>query len=227
MANHKKMNKYAIIVAGGSGTRMNAEIPKQFLEVNAKPIVMHTLEQFHFDDIQIILVLNVDYHDYWKELCLTHHFNIPHLLVKGGSTRYQSVKNGLSHIHEGALVAVHDAVRPCIKKSFILTAYEQAKDYGSAVLAIPLRDSIRKKIGDYNLALHREDFVLIQTPQVFKSEILKKAYQEPYRNEFTDDASVVEFMSNKIHLVEGDPFNIKVTYPNDLKIIETLLKDNI
>lgn len=219
------MNKYAIIVAGGSGTRMNAEIPKQFLEVNAKPILMHTLEKFNIDGIQIILVLNVDFHDYWKKLCLDYHFNVPHLLVIGGSSRYQSVKNGLAHIHESALVAVHDAVRPCIKPSIILAAYEEAKRFGSAVLAVPLKDSIRKKMGETSYALNREDYVLVQTPQIFTTEILKKAYQEPYRNEFTDDASVVEFMSHQIHLVEGDPFNIKVTYPDDLKIIETLLKN--
>ncbi len=218
------MNKYAIIVAGGSGTRMNAEIPKQFLEVNAKPILMHTLEKFHFDGIQIILVLNVDYHDYWYKLCNDYQFNIPYTLVKGGITRYQSVKNGLSNIRETALVAIHDAVRPCIKQSLIANAFEEAAIHGSAVLSIPLKDSIRKKTGDFNQALNREDYVLIQTPQVFSSELLKKAYQEPYRNDFTDDASVVEFNSHKIHLVEGDPFNIKVTYPEDLKIIETLLK---
>jgi 2-C-methyl-D-erythritol 4-phosphate cytidylyltransferase len=218
------MNKYAIIVAGGSGTRMNSEIPKQFIEVYARPILMHTLERFHFDGIQIILVLNVDFHDYWARLCKKYNFNIPHLLVKGGDTRYQSVKNGLAQIHENALVAVHDAVRPFIKQSLISNAFEEASIHGTAVLAIPLKDSIRKKIGEFNIALNREDYVLIQTPQIFKSDILKKAYQEPFRNEFTDDASVVEFMSHKIHLVEGDPFNIKVTYPNDLKIIEALMK---
>lgn len=218
------MNKYAIIVAGGSGSRMNAEIPKQFLEVNAKPIIMHTLEKFHFDGIQIILVLNVDFHDYWARICKEYNFNVPHTLVKGGDTRYQSVKNGLARIHDLALVAVHDAVRPNIKQSIISNAFEEANIHGTAVLAVPLKDSIRKKIGDFNLALNREDYVLIQTPQIFKSELLKKAYQEPFRNEFTDDASVVEFMSQKIHLVDGDPFNIKVTYPDDLKIIETLLK---
>ncbi len=219
------MNKYAIIVAGGSGTRMNAEIPKQFLEVNAKPILMHTLEKFSFDGIQIILVLNVDFHDYWKKLCEKHQFNLPHLLVKGGSSRYQSVKNGLSHVQDKALVAVHDAVRPCIKQATINNAFEQAMLHGSAVLAITLKDSIRKKMGDYNLALNRDDYVLIQTPQIFNSEILKKAYLEPFRNEFTDDASVVEHLGQRIHLVDGDPFNIKVTYPDDLKIIETLLKN--
>ncbi len=217
------MNKYAIIVAGGSGTRMNAEIPKQFLEVNAKPILMHTLEKFSFDGIQIILVLNVDFHDYWKKLCEKHQFNLPHLLVKGGSSRYQSVKNGLSYIQENALVAVHDAVRPCIKQSTITYAYDEAKLHGSAVLAVTLKDSIRKKMGDFNLALNREDYVLIQTPQIFNSEILKKAYQEPYRNEFTDDASVVEYLGQQIHLVEGDHSNIKITYTEDLFLAQYLL----
>lgn len=217
------MNKFAIIVAGGSGARMNSDIPKQFLTVHGKPILMYTLEKFAQEDVQLLLVLNVDFHEYWKKLCITHSFNIPHTLVKGGRTRYQSVKNSLDFIKEKSLIAVHDAVRPCINSALIYKAFEEAAEFGNAVLAISPKDSIRKVENDKSYSVPRENYVLIQTPQVFQSEILKKAYKESYRNEFTDDASVVEFMGEKIHLMQGDTANIKITYPEDLKIAEALL----
>ncbi len=219
------MNKYAIIVAGGNGSRMQSELPKQFLTINGKPILMYTLEKFAMDNIQLILVLNVDYHEYWNKLCKDHSFNIPHALVKGGTTRYQSVKNGLKSVTEKSLVAVHDAVRPCIKPTQILHAYEEAEKFGNAILAVKSRDSIRKVENEKSVAVSRDDYYLIQTPQVFLSDKLKKAYKEPYRNEFTDDASVLEFMGETIHLIEGNASNIKITYPEDLLIAQALLKN--
>lgn len=219
------MNKYAIIVAGGKGSRMQSELPKQFLTINGKPILMYTLEKFAMENIQLILVLNVDYHEYWNKLCLEHSFNISHILVKGGTSRYQSVKNGLKLVTEKALVAVHDAVRPCVKPAQILLAYQEAEIHGNAILAVKSKDSIRKIVNEISISVPRDDYYLIQTPQVFLSDKLKKAYKEPYRNEFTDDASVLEFMGETIHLVEGDASNIKITYPDDLLIAQVLLKN--
>ena len=219
------MKKYAIIVAGGNGSRMQSELPKQFLTINGKPILMYTLEKFAMENIEILLVLNVDYHEYWNKLCVEHSFNIPHTLVKGGTSRYQSVKNGLKLVTEKALVAVHDAVRPCIKPAQILHAYQEAEKFGNAILAVKSKDSIRKIENDKSIAVPRDSYYLIQTPQVFSSDKLKKAYKEPYRNEFTDDASVLEFMGENIHLIEGDSSNIKITYPDDLLIAQALLKN--
>jgi 2-C-methyl-D-erythritol 4-phosphate cytidylyltransferase len=217
------MNKYAVIVAGGCGSRMQTELPKQFLTINGRPILMYTLEKFATDNIQLILVLNVDYHEYWNKLCSEYSFNIPHTLVKGGTSRYQSVKNGLKLVAEKSLVAVHDAVRPCIKRAHILFAYQEAEKYGNAVLAVKPSDSVRKVEHEKSVAVPRNDYYLIQTPQVFLTDKLKKAYKEPYRNEFTDDASVLEFMGETIHLIEGDSSNIKITYPDDLLIAQGLL----
>jgi 2-C-methyl-D-erythritol 4-phosphate cytidylyltransferase len=219
------MNKYAIIVAGGSGSRMQSELPKQFLTINGKPILMYTLEKFVLDNIQLILVLNVDYHEYWHKLCNDHSFNIPHILVKGGTTRYQSVKNGLKLVTVKSLIAVHDAVRPCVKPAQILLAYQEAEKHGNAILAVKSKDSIRKVENEKSVAVPRDEYYLIQTPQVFLSDKLKKAYKEPYRNEFTDDASVLEFMGETIHLIEGDASNIKITYLDDLLIAQALLKN--
>jgi 2-C-methyl-D-erythritol 4-phosphate cytidylyltransferase len=218
------LKKYAIIVAGGSGSRMKTELPKQFLEINGKPILMHTIEKFAMNSIELILVLNVDFHEYWNNLCIQHSFTIPHTLVKGGNTRYQSVKNGLAFIKEKSLVAIHDAVRPLIKQETILEAFTQAEQRGNVILAVPSKDSIRRMQDDVSIAVPREDYYLVQTPQVFLSDILIKAYKEPFRNEFSDDASVVEFAGHKIHLMEGDSSNIKITFPDDLLIAQALLK---
>jgi 2-C-methyl-D-erythritol 4-phosphate cytidylyltransferase len=218
------LKKYAIIVAGGSGSRMQTELPKQFLEINGKPILMHTLEKFAMDSIELILVLNVDYHEYWNNLCIKHSFTIPYTLVKGGNTRYQSVKNALALIKEKSVVAIHDAVRPLIKSDTILEAYTHAELHGNAILAVPSKDSIRKMQNEVSVAVPREDYFLVQTPQVFMSDVLIKAYKEPFRNEFSDDASVVEYAGQKIHLMQGDSANIKITYPEDLLIAQALLK---
>jgi 2-C-methyl-D-erythritol 4-phosphate cytidylyltransferase len=220
------MKRYAILVGGGSGSRMQQDIPKQFLLVAGKPVLMHTLEAFYQSEPrpEIIVVLNVDYHEYWEKLCKTHQFSIPHTLVKAGQERFFSVKNGLKLVKGKALVAIHDAVRPSIKKEKIEEAFSYAEVNGNAVLAIPSKDSVRLSDTKGNRALARELVYLIQTPQIFTSNVLQKAYQQEFRTSFTDDASVVEHAGVAIHLVEGDPKNIKITYPEDLALAEVFLK---
>lgn len=216
--------KYAIIVAGGSGSRMQTDLPKQFLLINNKPILMHSMEKFNMDDIQIILVLNVDFHEYWQNLCKQYSFETPHVLVKGGRNRFESVKNGLKHIESHSLVAIHDAVRPLIKPERIKAAYAFAAEHGNAIVAVRSKDSIRRVHDNSSTAVQRDEYYLIQTPQIFQSEQLLKAYKEEFRNEFTDDASVVERIGIHINLVEGDYSNLKITFPEDLQIAESLLK---
>jgi 2-C-methyl-D-erythritol 4-phosphate cytidylyltransferase len=220
------MKRYAILVGGGSGSRMQQDIPKQFLLVAGKPVLMHTLEAFYQSEPrpEIIVVLNVDYHEYWEKLCKTHQFSIPHTLVKAGQERFFSVKNGLKLVKGNALVAIHDAVRPSIKKEKIEEAFSYAEVNGNAVLAIQSKDSVRLSDTKGNKALARELVYLIQTPQIFTSNVLQKAYQQEFRTSFTDDASVVEHAGVAIHLVEGDPKNIKITYPEDLALAEVFLK---
>ena len=220
------MKRYAILVGGGSGSRMQQDIPKQFLLVAGKPVLMHTLEAFYQSEPrpEIIVVLNVDYHEYWEKLCKTHQFSIPHTLVKAGQERFFSVKNGLKLVKGNALVAIHDAVRPSIKKEKIEEAFSYAEVNGNAVLAIQSKDSVRLSDTKGNKALARELVYLIQTPQIFTSNVLQKAYQQEFRSSFTDDASVVEHAGVAIHLVEGDPKNIKITYPEDLDLAEVFLK---
>lgn len=217
------IKKYAIIVAGGSGSRMKSDLPKQFLQINNKPILMHTMEKFAIDNIEIILVLNVDFHEYWLKLCREYDFSIPHLLVNGGNNRFESVKNGLSKITSKSIIAIHDAVRPLISSDKIRFAFEKAEELGNAVLSVVSRDSVRRIQGDTSSIINRDEIHLIQTPQIFHSELLHKAYKERFRNEFTDDASVVERIGVKINLIEGEYTNIKITYPEDLKIATTLL----
>jgi len=217
--------KIAIIVAGGKGTRMQADIPKQFIEIHGKPVLMHTLEAFHrYDDsIQLILVLPASQLNAWKKLCLKHAFLLPHQIVSGGETRYNSVLNGLSQIKTPALIAVHDGVRPFVSNGTIKRCFDEAEKHGSAIPVIDIVDSIRqiKKTGSQSV--DRSNYKLVQTPQVFDSEILKKAYEQDFSALFTDDASVVEALGLKITLVEGNRENIKITTAFDLVLAETVL----
>jgi 2-C-methyl-D-erythritol 4-phosphate cytidylyltransferase len=219
---------YAIIVAGGSGSRMQATIPKQFLLLNGTPVLMHTLQAFAQSQANphLILVLPANYHAYWAELCQTHHFAIPHQLVSGGDTRFHSVKNGLALIadDDDALIAVHDAVRPLTSRGIIDESYASAAKNGNAVTAVESRDSVRQVKDDGSIHLERSSIYLVQTPQTFRSAQLKKAYQQPYAAKFTDDASVVEETGVEIHLINGDYQNIKITFPQDIAIAELLLK---
>jgi 2-C-methyl-D-erythritol 4-phosphate cytidylyltransferase len=216
---------YAIIVAGGSGSRMQSDVPKQFMQLNGRPVLMHTIEAFHFSASapEMILVLNEVFHQDWKDLCAEYKFTIPHQLVQGGEQRFHSVKNGLKSITKPAIVAIHDAVRPCISHEIIDSAYRQAEESGNAVVAVKSRDSIRQSTKTGTVSVNRDEIYLIQTPQVFRSEILNKAYEQEYRSEFTDDASVVESSGEEIRLIEGDTRNLKITYPEDILLAQTYL----
>jgi 2-C-methyl-D-erythritol 4-phosphate cytidylyltransferase len=217
---------YAIIVAGGSGTRMNSVLPKQFLLLNGTPVLIHTLTAFHNSrsNPQLILVLHSDYHAYWHELCKKNNFSIPHQLVKGGESRFHSVKNGLNSISdEEAIIAIHDAVRPLTSSSIIDHSYSFAQKHGNAIVAVKSRDSIRQMQGIHSVNLLRDDIYLIQTPQTFQSAQVKKAYAQAYNTKFTDDASVVESAGMQINLVDGSYENIKITFPEDIAIAEAIL----
>jgi 2-C-methyl-D-erythritol 4-phosphate cytidylyltransferase len=217
---------YVIIVAGGSGSRMQAAVPKQFLLLNGSPVLMHTIQAFRNSETNpaIIVVLPKDYHEYWQELCVKHNFTIRHQLVNGGETRFHSVKNGLSLIEGDAVIGVHDAVRPLTGTRAIDNAYRYAAINGNAVVAVQSRDSIRQVKNELSAALVRHEIYLVQTPQVFKSDILRLAYEQQYEPEFTDDASVVEQLGINIHIVPGSYTNIKITFPEDIAIAEMLLK---
>ncbi len=222
------MRFFAVIVAGGSGTRMNSEIPKQFLELGGRPVIMHSLIKLYTCGLhpEIILVLPDSQIEYWAQLCIDYKFDIPVKIVKGGQTRYHSVKNALELITEPGLVAIHDAVRPLVSTGTILAAYAEAEIYGSAVPAVPLKDSIRKIDSAVSVAVDRSLYRIVQTPQCFQTELLKKAYEKEYKSTFTDDASVVESNGGVIRLIEGTSENIKITNPQDLLIAEALLKEN-
>jgi len=217
---------YVIIVAGGSGSRMQTAVPKQFLLLNGSPVLMHTIQAFSDSQTNpaIIVVLPKDYHAYWHELCVKHNFDTPHQLVSGGETRFHSVKNGLSLIEGDAVIAVHDAVRPLTSTTVIDSAYQYAALNGNAIVAVQSRDSIRQVKNELSAALVRNEIYLVQTPQVFKSDILRLAYEQQYAPEFTDDASVVEQLGININIVSGNHTNIKITFPEDITIAEMLLK---
>jgi 2-C-methyl-D-erythritol 4-phosphate cytidylyltransferase len=224
---HPTSQNYAIIVAGGSGTRMQSVVPKQFLLLKGKPVLMHTIEAFYSSAIQpqIIVVLHPDFHTHWQQLCGVHHFGIPHKLVNGGETRFHSVKNGLDIIPDepGTLVAVHDAVRPLANEQIITESYKQASVHGNAVTAVKSRDSIRQLKNGVSVSLLRDQIYLIQTPQTFRLAQIKEAYMQPYSNKFTDDASVVEETGIAINLIEGSYQNIKITFPEDIAVAELLM----
>jgi len=219
--------KYVIVVAGGQGLRMGTDIPKQFLLLNGKPLLMYTLEAFHLYDsrIRIVLVLPQEQQAYWQSLCVEYLFTIPHRTINGGETRFHSVKNGLQEIKSESLVAIHDGVRPLVDRSLIAEAYETAQKAGAVYPAIPVVDTLRK-INAYggSQLVDRSQFRLVQTPQVFLSEVILSAYQVSYSEKFTDDISVVEAQKNCIpQLIEGRRENIKITTPLDLAIAEKIM----
>lgn len=220
------MKKYVIIVAGGTGNRMNSAIPKQFIELKGKPILMHTIEKFTstFPDVSVIVVLAKQLNDEWKSLCTKHNFTIQHQLIDGGETRYHSVKNGLSLVPDACLVGIHDAARPLVSKQTILNAFETAEVRGNASPAIPLNDSIRYLKGKDSCAVDRSHYSIIQTPQCFHSDLIKKAFLKEYKPEFTDDATVLEAFGEKINLIDGNRENIKITTEEDLVIAEAIMK---
>lgn len=221
------MTKFAIIVAGGKGNRMNSDLPKQFIEVGGKPILMHTLERFYQADasITIILVLPKEQISYWQELQTTYRFEVPVLVTTGGDTRFHSVKNGLSLVDKPGLVAVHDGVRPFVSLTTILKGYEIARLHKTAIPVLDVIDSIRYVEVDHNEAVNRANYRLVQTPQVFQVELLKNAYEQNFSDLFTDDASVIEALGESITLYEGNKENIKLTTPFDLKIAQVLITE--
>jgi 2-C-methyl-D-erythritol 4-phosphate cytidylyltransferase len=226
MSVYQPNKNYAIIVAGGSGTRMQTALPKQFLLLNGLPVMMHTIQAFHNSQSQpqIIIVLHPNYHNHWVKLCTQYNFNVLYQLVKGGETRFHSVKNGLDSIDDNeAVIAIHDAVRPLTASSIIDNSFTHAAAYGNAITAVKSRDSIRQIKDDYSVSLLRDDIYLVQTPQTFQSALLKKAYEQAYDSGFTDDASVVENSGIKINLIEGNYENIKITFPEDIAIAEAIL----
>ena len=206
---------------------MNTAIPKQFLLLEGEPVLMRTIGAFHRynPEIEIFLVLPADQIKYWKTLCERHKFNIDHTVVGGGRTRHHSVKNAISQIDPGSIVAVHDGVRPLVDISLIRTCFDTASVMGNAVPVVELSDSIREVRGDDNSGADRYSFRLVQTPQVFLSDILIGAFRQKYEPEFTDEAALVERAGNKIHLVKGQPENIKITTELDMHIAATIIQN--
>jgi 2-C-methyl-D-erythritol 4-phosphate cytidylyltransferase len=217
---------YAIIVAGGSGKRMNSHTPKQFLLLKGKPILMLSIEKFYQSKYQpkIIVVLAAQEHQTWSHLIKEFDFNIPHEVVSGGTERFHSVKNALHKItDEHSIIAIHDAVRPLISFKTIDACFEKALSDGNAIAATLSKDSVRIQEGDRNKAIHRNLVYLVQTPQVFQYQQLSLAYQQNFESFFTDDASVVEKAGFAIHLCDGDEFNFKITFPEDILLAEAIL----
>ncbi|MBL7874662.1 MAG: 2-C-methyl-D-erythritol 4-phosphate cytidylyltransferase [Cyclobacteriaceae bacterium] len=217
--------EYALIVAGGKGTRIKSRIPKQFLGLQGKPILLHTLEAFfrYSKLIEVILVLPEDDFQTWKDLCHQHTFTQPITLQKGGDSRFQSVKNGLDKIAGPGLVAIHDGVRPLVSEDIIGASFRLAAVHQSAVAAVRLKESIRMTDQDNTKAMDRSRFRLIQTPQTFDVALIKQAYQLKEDASLTDDASVAEKSGHTISLFEGSYENIKITTPEDLIVAEALL----
>ncbi len=218
------MNLFALIVAGGSGTRMGTDIPKQFLELVGKPVLMHTIERFNTFDksVRIITVLPESQLEFWEELQKKYSFSIPHTVVTGGSSRFMSVKNGLKGVAENSLIAIHDGVRPLVAIDTIKRCFADAEKFGNAVPVISPSDSLRMITEQGNMPVNRHYLRIIQTPQVFDAKLIKKAYLQDYSPDFTDDATILEKTGESIHLVEGNRENIKITNPGDLIIAEAL-----
>ena len=243
---------YIIIVAGGKGLRMGSDIPKQFLPIGGKPVLMRTLERFraYSSALQIILVLPEAQQDYWRKLCEEYHFEVAYQLANGGQTRFHSVQNGLALVPDDAegVVGVHDGVRPFPSIEVIRNCYETARTAKAVIPVIPVVETVRHLEGDKSVTVPRGDYRLVQTPQTFDIQLLKAAYKraqnqvnlssaereqarpevkaankQPYNDGFTDDASVVESYGHAITLVEGNRENIKITTPYDLKIAEILI----
>ncbi len=218
--------RHVIIAAGGSGSRFNSELPKQFLELSGSPILIRTVAAFAncHEELNIILVLPSEHLALWQEMCSVHNFSVQHKVAVGGPTRFQSVKSGLEQIENTkGLVAIHDGVRPIVSASLIKKVFHEAAAHGNAVPVIPMVDSLRKIQGEKNFPVPREEYRIIQTPQCFQTGVLKNAFNQAESPSFTDEASVVEALGESIHLVAGEPINIKITNPTDLIIAESCL----
>ncbi len=229
------IQKAVIIVAGGKGLRMQTDIPKQFIEVNGKPILMHTIANFHWFDneMQLILVLPTSHFEFWSKLCIKYNFEIKHNVVAGGETRFQSVLNGIQQLADVEFVAIHDGVRPLVSHDTIERCFAEAHKHGAAIPVVECVESVREVTADVNCSVDRSHFKLVQTPQIFEKKLLLEAYKQPFSTLFTDDASVVEsyfassteYSHKQISLVEGNRKNIKITTQFDLRIAEVFLKN--
>ena len=217
------MEKTALIVAGGSGQRLGEKTPKQFLLIKSKPILMHTIEKFsHLD--KIIVVISKNYTNEWMNLCKLHNFKVDHKLVEGGGNRFESVKNGLQHINHTDVVLIHDGVRPLISKKTINNLIEKVATNKGVLPVLPISESIRKVNQNSSNSLNRKNYFIAQTPQCFMFKEILEAYNQKYKDEFTDDASVFEAIGGKIITIEGEKANIKITYPVDLNLAENLVR---
>lgn len=219
---------YVIIVAGGKGLRMGSDIPKQFLPIGGKPVLIRTLERFreYSAELQIILVLPENQQDYWLQLCQQYHFGVKYQLANGGQTRFHSVQNGLALVPDDAdgVVGVHDGVRPFPSIDVIKNCYEAARTAKAVIPVIPVVETVRHLEGEGSVTVPRGDYRLVQTPQTFDIQLLKAANRQPYHDGFTDDASVVESYGHSITLVEGNRENIKITTPYDIVVAEALCR---
>lgn len=220
------MKKTAIIVAGGSGSRMQSEIPKQFLKLDGKAILVHTLHSFFqaFEDISIIVVLPVVHMEEGKSMLLDAFMNKDIVFAEGGQTRFDSVKSGLSKVNDQCIIFVHDAVRCLVTPSLIHRCYAEAIEKGSAIPVIPVKDSIRIIDDNGSRAVNRELLRAVQTPQTFQSNIIIPSFSQSYKDSFTDEATVVESYGYTVHLVEGEETNIKITVPSDLDVAREVIK---
>jgi 2-C-methyl-D-erythritol 4-phosphate cytidylyltransferase len=222
------MKNCCIIVAGGNGSRMGTEIPKQFLRMGETLVLMHSIRNIYdFDpSLQLILVLPSDEIMVWNDLCRQYEFEIPHQIIQGGNTRFESVKNGLSLVLECDLIAVHDGVRPLVSHETLSRCFDCAAEKGTAIPVLPANESVREGSMNESVPVDRSRYFMVQTPQVFKASILKNSYNQTFLPEFTDDASVVEHAGTVVQLVMGNRENIKITFPEDLMIAEMFLKAN-
>ncbi|MFP4621006.1 MAG: 2-C-methyl-D-erythritol 4-phosphate cytidylyltransferase [Bacteroidales bacterium] len=220
------MKRVAIIVAGGIGKRMDSQLPKQFLKIHNEIILIKTIRTFHAFDGDMDLVVGLPAREIpsWEKLCINEHFRIPHKVIAGGETRFQTVKNALQAITSPSIIAIHDGVRPLVSQRTIRQAFEKAEISGNAIPVADIHESIRRITDSENKAVPRAHYKIVQTPQVFHSDLLLHAYRQEYDPDFTDDASVVEKTGIKINTVKGNPENIKITTKKDLAVAETLLQ---
>ena len=220
------LKKYVLITAGGTGNRMQSAIPKQFLLLKDKPVLMHTIQVFNnaFQDMDFLIVLPAQYWEDWNKLCQEYEFSLVHQLVEGGEFRFHSVKNGLDFIREDGIVAIHDAVRPLVSDAVVKNGFAMAEEHGNAIPCVPVNESVRMSDEKGNRPINRDQLRLIQTPQVFRTSLIKEAYKVEYDSSFTDDASVIERMGRQIYLYEGNPENIKITRPADMVLADALYK---
>lgn len=219
------MQRSTIIVAGGSGKRMGAPVPKQFMLLNGKPLLCRTIDIFRAYDatMPIIVVLPEAHIPIWKALCIGHGFHTEHSIVAGGEERFHSVRNGIAAVDHNGVVAVHDGVRPMVSVELIARCFDAAEEHGSAIPVVPISSSVREVMGGTSRSMDRSALRTVQTPQCFRVELLNKAFELPYDAAFTDEATLVERTGVTVQLVEGEDANIKITTPLDLKVAEMLL----